>query len=113
LFLFYSSKNEKDSVYLYGGVDMMYNYMTLNDGTGIAHSEIILNNNEETVKVYFEQPVDGGFNCAECWLPSYKWTKKEGFSEAKLNYLQAFLESTAHIIIQLARCGGFDNASGF
>jgi hypothetical protein len=38
--------------------------MTLNDGTGIAHSEIILNNNEETVKVYFEQPVDGGFNCA-------------------------------------------------
>jgi hypothetical protein len=46
-------------------------------------------------------------------LPSYNWTLKEGFSEEQLNYLQEFLESTAHIIIQLARCGGFDNASGF
>lgn len=58
---------------------MMYNYMTLNDGTGIAHSEVIYNNDEETVKVYFEQPVDGGFNCAECWLPTYSWTKKRRF----------------------------------
>ncbi|MBQ1197147.1 MAG: hypothetical protein IIX47_00905 [Spirochaetaceae bacterium] len=92
---------------------MMYNYMTLNDGTGIAHSEVILNNNQETVKVYFEQPIENGFNCAECWLSSYNWTLKEGFSEEQLNYLQEFLESTAHIIILLARCGGFDNASGF
>ena len=90
---------------------MMYNYVTLNDGTGIAHSEVIYNNDEETVKVYFEQPVEGGFNCAECWLPSYSWTKKEGFSKEQLDYLQEFLESTAHIIIQLARSGGFDNAS--
>ena len=92
---------------------MMYNYMTLNDETGIAHSEVILNNNQETVKVYFEQPIENGFNCAECWLPSYNWTLKEGFSEEQLNYLQEFLESTAHIIIQLARCGGFDNPQVF
>ena len=66
-------------------ISMMYNYMTLNDGTGIAHSEVIYNNDEETVKVYFEQPVDGGFNCAECWLPTYSWTKKEGFSKEQLD----------------------------
>ncbi|MBO5137960.1 MAG: hypothetical protein J6B81_05655 [Spirochaetaceae bacterium] len=92
---------------------MMYNYMTLNDGTGIVHSEIIYKDNQENVKVYFEQPVENGFDCAECWLPSYTWTKREGFSEEQLKYLQEFLESTAHIIIQLARCGGFDNASSF
>lgn len=92
---------------------MMYPFMTLNDGTGIAHSEAINKDGKETVKVYFEQPVDGGFNSAECWLPSYEWTKKEGFSDERIAYLQEFLESTAHIIIQLARNGGFDSASGF
>ncbi|MBP3417330.1 MAG: hypothetical protein J6K76_08170 [Spirochaetaceae bacterium] len=92
---------------------MMYNYMTLNDGTGIAHSEIIEKNGVEEVRVHFEQPVEGGFNWAECWLPSYSWTERNGFSQAQLNYFQEFLESTAHIIIQLARNGGFDNAAGF
>lgn len=92
---------------------MMYEYMTLNDGTGIAHSEILNRNGAESVKVCFEQPVDGGFNSAECWLPSYEWTKNEGFSAGRIAYFQEFLESTAHIIIQLARNGGFDNASNF
>lgn len=92
---------------------MMYNYMTLNDGTGIAHSNIIESNGREEVKVYFEQPVQSGFNWAECWLPSYSWTGSKGFSQEQLDYFQDFLESTAHIIIQLARSGGFDNAAGF
>ena len=64
--------------------------MTLNDGTGIAHSEIIYKDNQENVKVYFEQPVENGFNFAECWLPSYTWTKKEGFSEEQQKFLQEF-----------------------
>ena len=92
---------------------MMYPFMTLEDKTGIAHSDIITRDGKECVKVYFEQPVDGGFNSAECWLPEYKWTKKEGFSEEKISYLQNFLESTAHIILELAKSGGFENASGF
>ena len=37
---------------------MMYNFMTLNDGTGIAHSETIQKDGKEQVKVYFEQPVE-------------------------------------------------------
>ena len=87
--------------------------MTLNDGTGIAHSEALQKNGKEVVKVYFEQPIENGFNSAECWLPSYEWTKKEGFSDKQMKYLQEFLESTAHIIIELARNVGFDNAAGF
>lgn len=92
---------------------MMYNFMTLNDGTGIAHSEAMQKDGKEQVKVYFEQPVENGFNSAECWLPSYTWTKREGFSDKQMEYFQEFLESTAHIIIELARSGGFDNAAGF
>ena len=92
---------------------MMYPFMTLEDKTGIAHSDIIDKNGKENVKVYFEQPVNGGFNSAECWLPEYEWTLKEGFSEKQISYFQNFLESTAHIIFELARSGGFENASGF
>ena len=92
---------------------MMYPFMTLEDKTGIAHSEIIEKDHKEKVKVYFEQPVNGGFNSAECWLPEYEWTLKEGFSESQISYFQNFLESTAHIIFELARNGGFENASGF
>ena len=82
---------------------MTYPFMTLEDKTGIAHSDIIDKNGKENVKVYFEQPVNGGFNSAECWLPEYEWTLKEGFSEEQISYFQNFLESTAHIIFELAR----------
>ena len=92
---------------------MMYPFMTLNDGTGIAHSEVLQKDGREQVKVYFEQPVDGGFNSAECWLPDYRWTLFDGFPAERKNYFEQFLESTAHIIITLARNGGFENASGF
>ena len=52
----------------------MYPFMTLNDNTGVAHSDAYDVNGVETVKVYFEQPVEGGFRSAECYLPSYKWS---------------------------------------
>ena len=92
---------------------MMYPFMTFNDGTGVAHSEAQMKDGKEQVKVYFEQPVDGGFNSAECWLPEYKWTLFEGFSADTKEYFENFLKSTAHIIINLARNGGFESASGF
>ena len=92
---------------------MMYPFMTLNDGTGIAHSDTFDQNGRETVKVYFERPVYGGFHSAECYLPTYEWKNIEGFSEDEISKLQELLETVAHIIIQLAREGGFDNASNF
>jgi hypothetical protein len=54
--------------------------------------------------------LDGGFATATCYLPDYEWTEKEGFSDKQMKYLQEFLESTAHIIIELARTGWFYNA---
>ncbi|WP_287477593.1 MULTISPECIES: hypothetical protein [Anaerostipes] len=92
---------------------MMYPFMTLNDKTEIVHSEAYDENGVETVKVYFEKPVYGGFHSAECYLPSYEWKNIDGFSDEEIQKLQEFLESVAHIIIELAREGGFDNASNF
>ena len=92
---------------------MMYPFMTLNDKTEIVHSEAYIDNNKETVKVYFEKPIYGGFNSAECYLPSYEWKNINGFSEEEINSFQELLKSTAHIIISLAREGGFENAANF
>ena len=92
---------------------MMYPFMTLNDKTEIVHSEAYDENGVETVKVYFEKPVYGGFHSAECYLPSYEWKNIDGFSDEEIQELQEFLESVAHIIIELAREGGFDNVSNF
>jgi len=62
-----------------------------------------MNHGVETVKVYFEKPVEGGFYSATCYLPHYKWENIEGFSPVVIEDLQNFVQSTAHIIIQLAR----------
>ncbi len=92
---------------------MMYPFMTLDDGTEVVHSEAYKDNGAEVVKVYFEKPVYGGFHSAECYLPSYTWENIEGFSPERIQELQEFLESIAHIVIRLAREGGFDNATNF
>ena len=92
---------------------MMYPFMTLSDKTEVVHSESYLENGAETVKVYFEQPIYGGFKSAECFLPMYRWDNIDGFNESEIQELQDYLKSVAHIIIRLAREGGFDNAAGF
>lgn len=92
---------------------MMYPFMTLEDGTGVAHSEAYDCNGAETVKVYFEKPIEGGFLSAECYLPSYEWKNIDGFTEEDIAELQEYLQSVAHIVIRLAREGGFDNAANF
>ena len=92
---------------------MMYPFMTLNDKTEIVHSEAYIENNQEIVKVYFEKPIWGGFNSAECYLPNYEWKNINGFSDDEIKSFQELLQSTAHIIISLAREGGFENAANF
>ncbi len=81
---------------------MMYRFMTLDDSTEVVHSDTYMENGVETVKVYFEKPVYGGFQSAECYLPSYEWKNINGFSSDKIAELQAYLESVAHVVIRLA-----------
>ena len=92
---------------------MMYPFMTLNDNTEIVHTETVIIDEKESVKVYIEKPVEGGFHSAECYLPQYEWKNIEGFSKEEVKKYQDILESTAHIIIRLAREGGLDDAANF
>ena len=92
---------------------MLYPFMTLNDNTEIVHSETLNENGHERVKVCIERPVYGGFQSVECYLPEYEWRNNHGFSDDDIAQFQDLLESTAHIIIELAREGGLEDASNF
>ena len=87
---------------------MMYPFLQLDDHTEIVHSEM---RDDGRVKVYIEQPVEGGFHSAICFLPKYQWQDIEGFTEAEIDRYQEVLESVAHLIIQFSQEGGFEHAA--
>ena len=89
---------------------MLYPFMTLPDETEIVHSESILSDGKETVKVCIEKPIDYGFKSATCWLPDYRWEKVEGYSSEEIAELQELIQSLAATIYELAREGGFEHA---
>lgn len=86
---------------------MMYPYMTFNDDTEVTHSQV---QPDGTVKVFIETPVEGGFKDLTCILPNYEW-KNEGFTKPELAYWKEFIRNNAHVIMELAREGGFKNAT--
>ena len=89
---------------------MMYPFMTIDDNINVVHSDM---NADGNVKVYFEQPINLGFKSVECILPKYEWKNNDGFSGEELDRLDEYVHSLAHIIIDFARNGGFDNAANF
>lgn len=90
---------------------MMYPFMTLDDGTEIVHSEM---HADGQVKVYLERPdAAAGFHHAACWLPGYHWEDVSGFSPADISRFQEVIQSTAHLILQFSKEGGFDHAANF
>lgn len=86
---------------------MSYPFLTLNDDTEIAHSELQA---DGSVKVYIETPDEQGFRCACCILPRYEWQDIHRYSKEQINYFEQILRSTAHLIIRFAAEGGFDSA---
>ena len=90
---------------------MMYPFMTLDDNTEIVHSEM---KPDGSVKVYMERPDEKfGFCHATCYLPAYRWEAVYQFSDEDIARFQNIIESTAHLIIEFSKEGGFENASGF
>lgn len=88
----------------------MYPFMTLDDNTEIVHSDML---DDDRVKVYIEKPdAKDGFHHAMCYLPAYQWTDVFGFNEDDLRRYQEILESTAHLILEFSKEGGFENAAG-
>ncbi len=89
---------------------MMYPFMTLADNTEIVHSEQLPNGE---VKVYIETPDEkNGFHNMTCYLPSYR-TEINGYLQSEVDYFIEIIKSTAHLIIEFSKEGGFSNALGF
>ena len=90
---------------------MMYPFLTLDDGTEIVHSEMY---EDGRVKVYMEKPdASDCFHHATCYLPSYTWEDLSGFSPEEIARYKEVIQSTAHLILQFSREGGFDGAASF
>ena len=90
---------------------MIYPFLTLPDGTEIVHSEL---HADETVTVHIERPdAECCFRTMTCILPTYEIREVCGFSEDEVNGFVKMIRSSAHLIIQFAREGGFENASSF
>ena len=89
----------------------MYPFMTLEDNTEITHSEMLP---DGKVKVYVEKPDERDcFHNASCYLPGYEWRDINGFTEDEIVQYQEIIESTAHLILEFSKEGGFENASNF
>ena len=90
---------------------MMYPFLTLDDGTEIVHSEM---KSDGRVKVYLEKPDEKDcFHHATCFLPNYEWQDIYGFSPDEIARFGDVIKSTAHLILQFSKEGGFENASSF
>ena len=89
---------------------MMSPYMKLSDETEIVHSHLIEENGEKRVEVHFERPTDDGFDTARCSLPSYKWIKRDGFTEEEIANFEIFLRNNAHLLFKYAEIGGISIA---
>lgn len=89
---------------------MMYPFLTLDDGTEIVHSEMMA---DQRVKVYIEKPDAADcFHSAVCYLPGYEWREVSGFTPQEMARYQEVIESTAHLILEFSKEGGFEFASG-
>lgn len=89
----------------------MYPFMTLDDETEITHSEFLPDNK---VKVYVEKAdAKDGFHDMTCYLPGYEITSVHGFSKEEQDKYMEIIRSTAHLIMEFSKDGGFENASGF
>lgn len=90
---------------------MMYPFLTLDDSAEIVHSEM---RPDGTVQVYVEKPdAQDCFHSGSCIIPGYCWQNVNGFTPSELSRYEEVIRSTAHLILQFAQEGGFDNAAGF
>lgn len=89
---------------------MMYPFLTLDDETEIVHSEFL---SSGKVKVYIEKPDEKDcFHHMTCYLPDYSVEEIYGFDSKDVERYMEILRSTAHLILEFSREGGFDNAAG-
>jgi len=84
--------------------------MILADEIEILHTQILEENGEKSIEVHFERPTEEGFDMARCSLPSYKWIKREGFSDKEIELFEKLLHHNAHLLFKYAENGGINIA---
>ena len=89
---------------------MIYDYISLPDGTDIVHTQILNEKENPTVEVHFECPINGGFKSARCELPSSKWLFNDGYSDEEIKFFTELLHHNAHLIFKYAANGGLQIA---
>jgi hypothetical protein len=85
---------------------MLYPYITLSDETEVLHSQTIDRDNQKEIEVHFERVTDNGFDTARCVLPNIVWIKREGFTDAEINFFVELVKHHAHLIYRYAEQGG-------
>ena len=78
---------------------MYWDYVRLSDDTQFGYSSL---QEDGTVKIAVERPVNFDFDHAECSLPSLSWHDVTGFSTAELERFSEFLRSNSPLIFELA-----------
>ena len=90
---------------------MMYPFMTLDDETEITHSDYL---DDGKVKVYVEKPdAKDCFHHMTCYLPDYEIKDVYGFNSQEISRYMEIIKSTAHLMMEFSKEGGFEYASGF
>lgn len=87
---------------------MKHSYVVFPDETEVTYSDMDRKGN---VRIRIETPTDGGFKSYSCILPSYEVMESTGYSEPELKKLEEFLYNNAHLILEYAAAGGFENAA--
>lgn len=76
---------------------MYWSYMSFPDDTEVTFSET---QDDGTVGVWIETPIDGGFKSAHCIIPSLRWDMIDGYSADEMSELDRYVRNNAHIIIR-------------
>ena len=83
------------------------NFFTEIDGITMTFSDIVTTEDGmEYIRIYFEKPIEGGFQFLESTLPMLDVIETEGFNELEQNELLEYASRNAFIIWELARSGG-------
>ena len=85
----------------------MKNFFTEIDGITMTFINIATTEDGmEYIRIYFEKPVEGGFNFLESTLPALDVVESEGFTKQEIKELLEYASRNAFIVWELAREGG-------
>lgn len=87
----------------------MHYYSTV-DQIILTHSDLIIGEDLDYVKVRFERPNETGFDFAEGKLPHFTFQKSFGFSEDEIFQLIRYLKNNSALIWEFSMKGGAVNA---